>query len=96
MYDSSCICRDILIVLLATVCLTAGENIPKTTGEETTVMKEKKCVKCTFRAKYDRNPKSIIGRIWRWHINFCPGWKSYMKSLPNSDRVKIKAQYNLK
>ena len=30
-----------------------------------------------MRGKYDRNPKSLAGRVWRWHINFCPGWKNY-------------------
>ena len=35
-------------------------------------MAEPKCATCPFRARYDKNPKSIIGRIWRWYINFCP------------------------
>ncbi len=31
------------------------------------------CEKCGFRAKYDRDPRSLLGRIWRWHANWCPG-----------------------
>lgn len=54
------------------------------------------CERCPFRARYDKNPKSILGRIWRWHINWCPGWKSYMNSLPAEDRAKLVAKYNLK
>ncbi len=54
------------------------------------------CATCPFRARYDRNPKSIIGRIWRWHINFCPGWKAYMASVTEDEREKLRAQYNLK
>ncbi len=59
-------------------------------------MSEPGCATCAFRAKYDNNPRSILGRIWRWHISFCPGWKVYMKSLPESERTKIKKKYKLK
>lgn len=58
-------------------------------------MTEPKCADCTFRAKYDNNPKSILGKIWRWHIGFCPGWKAYMKSLPEEERAKIRKKYKL-
>ncbi len=59
-------------------------------------MADPSCSKCPFRARYDKNPKSLLGRIWRWHINFCPGWKKYMKSLPEDEKNKLIAQYNLK
>ena len=59
-------------------------------------MSEPGCATCPFRAKYDKNPKSILGRIWRWHINFCPGWKKYMESLSDAERKKIVKQYGLK
>ena len=52
-------------------------------------MAEKRCASCSFRATYDRKPKSILGRIWRWHIRWCPGWKSYMKSLPEDEKTVI-------
>ena len=54
------------------------------------------CPTCPFRARYDKNPKSILGRIWRWHINWCPGWKAYMKSLSGEEKAAMVAKYNLK
>jgi hypothetical protein len=57
---------------------------------------EIKCGSCPMRAKYDTKPKSFAGRFWRWHINFCPGWKMYMKSMPDEERFQIADHYNLK
>lgn len=57
---------------------------------------ENNCENCTMRGKYDHNPKSFAGRFWRWHINFCPGWKTYMKSLDDSKRKELAQQYKLK
>ena len=59
-------------------------------------MSESKCSNCSFRARYDKKPKSLLGRFWIWHINWCPGWKSYMRSLPEDKKAEIKAQYNIK
>jgi hypothetical protein len=59
-------------------------------------MAEPSCEKCKFRAKYDNNPKSILGRIWRWHAGWCPGWKKYMLSLPDEKRKELAEKYNLK
>ena len=25
--------------------------------------------------------KSLMARLWRWHTNWCPGWKAYQKAL---------------
>ncbi len=55
-----------------------------------------RCATCPMRAKYDAKPKSLVGRFWRFHINFCPGWKGYMKSLSDAERAEIKAKYSLK
>ena len=44
------------------------------------------CENCKFRAHYDKNPKSVLGRVWRWHINFCPGFKAYFTH--QNDAVK--------
>lgn len=52
-----------------------------------------RCETCKLRARYDKKPKSLLGRFWKWHIGWCPGWKSYLKSLPDEDREKIKQQY---
>lgn len=59
-------------------------------------MNKNNCENCSFRAKYDAKPKSLIGRIWRWHINFCPGWKSYMNSLESEKKQQLQSKYNLK
>jgi hypothetical protein len=56
-------------------------------------MSEARCANCGWRVKYDDNPKSILGRLWRWHINFCPGWKSYFTSLPQEEKAKLAEQY---
>ncbi len=59
-------------------------------------MADHNCRKCSFRAKYDNNPQSLLGRIWRWHAGWCPGWKSYLKSLTESERNELIEKYNLK
>lgn len=53
------------------------------------------CNSCFFKAQYDKNPRSWLGRLWRWHINWCPGWKNYMKSLPDQERLEIAEKYDL-
>lgn len=57
---------------------------------------EKPCANCKLRANYDKNPKSLLGRIWRWHINFCPGFNGYYKSLPAEEQQKLSEKYNFK
>ena len=52
------------------------------------------CENCKFRANYDKNPQSLMGRFWRWHINFCPGWKSYFTSQDEVKRTELRANYN--
>ncbi|SDW07662.1 hypothetical protein SAMN05444411_10126 [Lutibacter oricola] len=59
-------------------------------------MKKHMCNECKLRAKYDEKPNSFVGKFWRWHINFCPGWKAYLKSLDNDAKNKLKLKYNLK
>jgi hypothetical protein len=59
-------------------------------------MTEQNCERCAFRAKYDNNPKSLLGKLWRWHVNWCPGWKSYMISLKPENRSAIAKKYNMK
>ena len=54
------------------------------------------CANCKIRAHYDKNPKSLIGRFWRFHINFCPGWRAYLKSLSEEERIVLKEKYGLK
>ena len=59
-------------------------------------MAESNCGNCAFREKYDNNPKSFLGRLWRWHANWCPGWKGHMNSLTDDERQKLAQQYNMK
>jgi hypothetical protein len=51
------------------------------------------CDNCKFREKYNQNPRSILGRIWKWHIGWCPGWKAYLKKLPDEEARKLIKQY---
>ena len=54
------------------------------------------CADCKLRAKYDANPKSIAGRFWRWHINFCPGWKGYFTSLSEAEKEQLATKYDFR
>lgn len=56
-------------------------------------MAEHNCNNCPLRAKYEKSPKSLLGRFWRWHINFCPGWKAYFTSLTEEEKSKIREKY---
>lgn len=56
-------------------------------------MAEHNCQDCGFRKKYDSNPRSFLGRLWRWHAGWCPGWNGYLKSLPAEDRKALAQQY---
>jgi hypothetical protein len=42
-----------------------------------------------MRRGYEKNPKSLLGRIWKWHIGWCPGWKKYLKSLSEEERAAV-------
>jgi hypothetical protein len=59
-------------------------------------MANQTCDNCALRAKYDNNPKSLAGRFWRWHINFCPGWKKYFTGLSPEQKARLAEQYNFK
>ncbi|MBN2516116.1 MAG: hypothetical protein JXC33_08810 [Deltaproteobacteria bacterium] len=52
------------------------------------------CSNCKLRAMYDKNHNSFAGRFWRWHINFCPGWRKYFDSLSAEEKVKVAEKYN--
>jgi hypothetical protein len=59
-------------------------------------MPELKCANCGLRARYDKNPRSLLGRFWRWHINFCPGWKGYFTSLSPEEKAALAEKYHFK
>lgn len=52
-----------------------------------------KCASCPLRTKWEQSPRSFMGRFWRWHINFCPGWKAYFTSLSPEEQGKVREQY---
>ncbi len=54
------------------------------------------CRNCFFRGKYDGNPGSLLGRLWRWHAGWCPGWKAYLNSLSENERNELTEKYHLK
>jgi len=43
-----------------------------------------KCEDCKFRRKAEKNPKSLMARLWKWHTGWCPGWNAYQKHLAKS------------
>ncbi|MDY0362107.1 MAG: hypothetical protein RBR08_11690 [Desulforegulaceae bacterium] len=53
------------------------------------------CENCSFRKKYDKNPESILGRLWKWHTKFCPGWKKYFNSLSQGKKDELIKKYKL-
>ena len=53
-----------------------------------------RCETCPFRAKYDASPSSLVGRFWRWHIGFCPGWKAYFTSRDEAEKEELRKKYN--
>ena len=52
------------------------------------------CENCKLRAHYDKNPKSLVGRFWRWHINFCPGFKAYFTNQDEETRTALREKYS--
>lgn len=52
------------------------------------------CENCKFRAHYEKSLKSLLGRFWRWHINFCPGWKGYFTSQSEAKKAELREKYN--
>lgn len=56
--------------------------------------KNHNCEKCPMRAKYDKNPNALVSRFWRWHINFCPGWKGYFMDQTPEKQAELRTKYN--
>jgi hypothetical protein len=38
-----------------------------------------------MRQKAEDKPKSLFARFWKWHTNWCPGWKAYQESLAEEE-----------
>ena len=45
---------------------------------------------------YDKDPKSVLGRIWRWHINFCPGFKAYFTHKDEETQAALREKYDFR
>lgn len=58
-------------------------------------MADVKCARCRFRARYDANPRSFLGRLWKWHTRWCPGWKHYLQTLSAQERMELIGRYDL-
>jgi hypothetical protein len=43
------------------------------------------CEECPMRKRAEAKPKSLISRVWHWHTNWCPGWKSYQEYLAQQE-----------
>lgn len=54
------------------------------------------CENCKLRANYDKNPKSLLGRIWHWHTGFCPGWKAFFTAQDEETKAVLREKYNFK
>jgi len=52
------------------------------------------CANCKLRESYDKNPKSLKGRFWRWHINFCPGFKMFFTNQSEEVQMDLRKKYN--
>jgi len=44
-----------------------------------------KCAQCPLRDKSEKNPNSLVSKIWRWHTTWCPGWKQYQEYLAQQE-----------
>ncbi|WP_284154504.1 hypothetical protein [Desulfofustis limnaeus] len=52
-------------------------------------MSTHRCERCTLRKYYERAPHSFLGRLWRFHTRFCPGWRRYLQHLPTEQRETL-------
>ena len=42
---------------------------------------ESKCATSPMREKAEKNPRSFLTMLWRFHTSFCPQWKAYQREL---------------
>lgn len=35
-----------------------------------------------------------MGLLWRWHINFCPGWKGYFLAQNDEAQQLLRERYH--
>lgn len=54
------------------------------------------CETCGMRARYEQNPRSLLGRLWKWHTGWRPGWKKYLGTLDDAERAELVHRLGLK
>ncbi|MDO5572218.1 MAG: hypothetical protein Q4F97_12270 [Bacteroidales bacterium] len=54
---------------------------------------KQRCAGCVMKSKYESNHSSFWVKMLKWHINFCPGWKSYFNSLSEEEKKEIMEKY---
>jgi hypothetical protein len=73
--------------------LTKGEKMM--TGKVNRNPEEMRCATCGIRRRAEANPKSVMARVWKWHIGWCPGWKAYQKALAEAREGLVQGIPNL-
>lgn len=53
------------------------------------------CSSCKMKNRYETNPRSLLGRLWRWHTGWCPGWRKYLKCLPDEERQALQQHLDM-
>ncbi len=46
-----------------------------------TAQTKSRCADCPIRRRAEAKRQTLLARLWRWHITWCPGWKAYQKQL---------------
>jgi len=54
------------------------------------------CETCRMRGRYEENPNSFLGRLWRWHTKWCPGWNAYVSSLDEEEKDRLLESLHLR
>ena len=56
---------------------------------------EMHCATCGIRQRAEAAPNSILARVWKWHTNWCPGWRAYQKALAETRGKVAQAMPNM-
>ena len=58
-------------------------------------LEEMRCATCSIRRRAEATPDSIMARVWKWHTNWCPGWKAYQKALAETEGEVVQVMANM-
>ena len=56
---------------------------------------EMRCATCGIRQRAEASPDSIMARVWKWHIGWCPGWKAYQNALAVAGQEVVQVMENV-